>query len=68
MEVTHAFQREAIRSPPSKDNQTPSLKLSRLWQELPAETRKLALQKLHRIIAQQLLAPPTVEEVAHEQH
>jgi hypothetical protein len=36
--------------------------------ELPAETRKRALQKFHRIIAKQLLAPPNVEEVAHEQH
>jgi hypothetical protein len=42
--------------------------LSRLWEELPAEARKRALQKLDRIIAKQLLAPPTAEEVAHEQH
>jgi hypothetical protein len=32
------------------------------------QTRKLALQKLQRLIAKQLLAPPTAEEVAHEQH
>ena len=64
--MKHASRQEAIRSPPSKDNQTPSLRLSRLWQELPAETQKQALQKLHRIIAKQLLAPPNEEEVAHD--
>lgn len=67
-EVTHALQREAIRSPPSTDKQTPSLRLARLWQELPAEARQHALRILNRVIGQQLLAPPVVKEVAHEQH
>jgi hypothetical protein len=65
--VNHAF-RQATSAPPSKNSQEPSLRLNQLWQKLPTETRKRALQKLHRIIAQQLFAPRIVEEVAHEQH
>jgi hypothetical protein len=40
--------------------------LTKLWDELPLHSRQQALRTLTRVIAQQILAPPTDEEVAHD--
>ena len=44
----------------------PSVLLSHLWPALADEDRRRTLQALSRVVAQQLMSPPTWPEVTHE--
>jgi hypothetical protein len=56
------------RPPPRPIRPARRLVPSQLWLNLTVESRARILGTLSRIVAQQLAAPPVIQEAAHERH
>lgn len=54
--------------PPHSSNQSRSVPLTGLWQELLAQQRKQVLRTLSRMVVQNVVAPPAERKVAHDDH
>jgi hypothetical protein len=65
-EESYATPQRATSSPPALRGQDRTLRLSELWKELPAQSRRDLLMDLTRLVAERLPRPPAEPEVNHE--
>ena len=56
------------RCPPAPDRSSPSLVPRQFWLTLTVESRERILGTLSRIVAQQLAAPPAIQEATMTRH
>ena len=54
--------------PPAPDQGSPSPQSAQLWLSLTVESRERILGTLSRIVAQQLAAPPAIQEATNERN
>jgi hypothetical protein len=64
----HASIPNHCRPPPRPIRPVRRLVPSQLWLNMTVESRARILGTLSRIVAQQLAAPPVIQEATHERH